>query len=106
MSEPIGFPTLQEYRTALLNPKDAFVWPRLKGAIPQRSGLAFFWGQGRFAVAANVASDATSAAADAYAVTAVSSASAPAAAPQFGGASNGFGNIHVDSVTGEIYIYA
>ena len=54
MSEPIGFPTLQEYRTALLNPKDAFVWPRLKGAIPQRSGLAFFWGQGRFAVVSKI----------------------------------------------------
>ena len=54
MSEPIGFPTLQEYRTALLNPKDAFVWSRLKGAIPQRSGLAFFWGQGRFAVVSKI----------------------------------------------------
>jgi len=54
MSEPIGFPTLQEYRTALLNHEAAFVWSRLKSAIPQRIGLTFFWGQGRFAVVSKV----------------------------------------------------
>ena len=54
MSEPIGFPTLQEYRTALLNHEAAFVWSRLKGAIPQRIGLTFFWGQGRFAVVSKI----------------------------------------------------
>ena len=54
MNEPIGFPTLQEYRTALLNPEKSFVSPRLKGAVPQRVGQNFFWGQGRFAVVAKV----------------------------------------------------
>ena len=54
MSEPIGFPTLQEYRTALLNHEAAFVWSRLKGAVPQRSAFGFSWGQGRFALVSKI----------------------------------------------------
>ena len=54
MNEPIGFPTLQEYRTALINHEAAFVWPRLKGAIPQRIGIGFSWGQGRFALVSKI----------------------------------------------------
>ena len=34
------------------------------------------------------------------------SATSPSAAPKYGGASNGLGTIHVDSNTGDIYIYA
>jgi hypothetical protein len=34
------------------------------------------------------------------------SAASPSAAPKYGGASNGLGTIHVDSNTGDIYIYA
>ena len=80
-------------------------------ASGSNSGTAFYLEvanteKGRFAVATNVASDATAATAEAYAVTAVKVAGAPAAAPDFGGTSNGFGNIYVDSATGEIYIYA
>lgn len=62
--------------------------------------------KGRWAVAADVAADATTATADAYSVTATSASGSVSAAPQFGGSSNGFGNIHIDSVTGDIYIYA
>lgn len=41
-----------------------------------------------------------------YAGAVETSAVAPNAAPLYGGASNGFGTIHVDSNTGDIYIYA
>ena len=41
-----------------------------------------------------------------YAGTVETSAVAPSAAPIYGGASNGFGTIHVDSNTGDIFIYA
>ena len=34
------------------------------------------------------------------------SGAAPSAAPIFGGSSDGYGNIHVDTSTEEIYIYA
>lgn len=62
---------------------------------------------GRFAVAGNVAPDATSVTAEEYAVTTVISGSAPGASvPQFGGTGLGQGNMWVDSATGDIYIYA
>lgn len=54
MSEPIGFPTQQEYSKALLNHEKAFVWSRLKGAVPQRINDAFFWGQGKFAIVSKI----------------------------------------------------
>jgi hypothetical protein len=41
-----------------------------------------------------------------YAGAVETSAIAPSAAPIYGGASNGFGTIHVDSNTGDIFIYA
>ena len=41
-----------------------------------------------------------------YAGAVETSAAAPSAAPLYGGASNGFGTIHVDSNTGDIFIYA
>ena len=42
----------------------------------------------------------------AFITTTETSATAPAAAPIYGGASNGFGNIHVNTVTGDIFIYS
>ncbi len=54
MSELKGFPTPQEYHTALLNPEKAFVWSRLKGAKPQRVNGYFSWGQGRFALVSKI----------------------------------------------------
>ena len=41
-----------------------------------------------------------------YAGAVETSAVAPSAAPLYGGASNGFGTIHVNSNTGDIFIYA
>jgi hypothetical protein len=41
-----------------------------------------------------------------YIVSAQSSTSAPAADPAYGGSTTGWGNIHVDTNTGEIFIYS
>jgi cytoskeletal protein CcmA (bactofilin family) len=62
---------------------------------------------GRFAVASNIAPNATTATPDEYAVTAVISGSAPGASvPQWGGSGLGQGNMWVDSSTSDIWIYA
>jgi len=42
----------------------------------------------------------------AFVTTTETSISVPSAAPVYGGASNGYGNIHVNSSTGDIFIYA
>lgn len=61
---------------------------------------------GRWAVAPNVDAAASSATPDEYGVTAkINQASDPAAAPTWGGASNGSGNIWVTNA-GDIWIYA
>ena len=41
-----------------------------------------------------------------YAGAVETSATSPSAAPKYGGVSNGFGTIHVDTNTGDIYIYS
>jgi len=61
---------------------------------------------GRWAVASNVDAGVSSVTADEYGVTAKQASGAPASAPTYGGSSNGFGNIYVDSGNGDIYIYA
>jgi len=62
---------------------------------------------GRFAVASNVAPNATTATPDEYAVTTVISGSAPGVSvPQYGGSGLGQGNMWVDSSTSDIWIYA
>ena len=61
---------------------------------------------GRMAMATSVASDATQATPAAYVTTTEVDTLPPSAAPTFGGSSNGFGNIHVDSATGDIWIYS
>jgi len=42
----------------------------------------------------------------AYVTTTEFSATTPSAAPIYGGASNGYGNIHVNTATGDIFIYS
>ena len=42
----------------------------------------------------------------AYVTTTEVSTAAPSVAPIYGGASNGYGNIHVNTLTGDIYIYS
>ena len=61
---------------------------------------------GRFAVAYDVIGTSTALTADEFVVTAKLSAGAPPTNPTWGGATNGYGNIHVDSGTGDIYIYS
>jgi hypothetical protein len=61
---------------------------------------------GRMAMATSVSSSATSAEPAAYVTTTEIGTSAPAAAPIFGDTTTGYGNIWVDSLTGEIFIYS
>ena len=61
---------------------------------------------GRFGIAYNVSGTATTVAHDAYMVAVSQSAGAPAPIPTWGGTTYGFGNMHVDSGTGDIYIYS
>ena len=76
------------------------------------SGSAFFLEStstgtgGRFAVAPNVHATASSVVADEFVVSAKQASGAPASDPTWGGSGNGFGNIYVDSATGDIYIYS
>jgi hypothetical protein len=61
---------------------------------------------GRFAVAYDVASGVSTQAADEFVVTAKTAASPPPGVPTWGGAGNGYGNIHVNSANGDIFIYS
>jgi hypothetical protein len=61
---------------------------------------------GRFAVAYDVASGVSTQAADEFVVTAKTAASPPPGTPTWGGATNGYGNIHVNSANGDIFIYS
>lgn len=61
---------------------------------------------GRWAVASNIDAGTSAVTADEYSVTAKQASGAPSSSPTYGGSSNGFGNIYVDSGTGDIYIYA
>jgi hypothetical protein len=61
---------------------------------------------GRFAMAYDAIGTSTSLTPDEFVVSAKITGSAPPANPTWGGSTNGSGNIHVDSGTGDIYIYA
>lgn len=61
---------------------------------------------GRFAVAYDVASGVSTTTADEFVVTAKTAASPPPGNPTWGGATNGYGNIHVNSANGDIFIYS
>jgi len=61
---------------------------------------------GRFAVAGDANASASVLTANEFAVTAKQDAGVPSGNPTWGGPTNGFGNIYVDSSTGDIYIYS
>ena len=61
---------------------------------------------GRFAVAYDAIGTVTALTADEFVVTAKSGIVAPASNPTWGGTSNGYGNIYVNSNTGDIFIYS
>lgn len=74
-------------------------------------GEAFYWENnpgttGRWAIASAVDATSTTVAAAEYMVTAKTAAGAPSTAPTYGGSSVGYGNIYVDSGTGDVYIYS
>jgi len=60
----------------------------------------------RWALQNNLGHTATSITPDSYLVSAVGAAGGPSAAPVYGGASFGYGNIHVNTSTEEIFIYS
>jgi hypothetical protein len=60
---------------------------------------------GRWAVAYDVVGTVTSVGADEFVVTAKKSAGDPSASPTWGGSTNGFGNIYINSSDDSIYIY-
>jgi hypothetical protein len=57
-------------------------------------------------MAYDVIGTATALTADEYVVSAKTAAGAPAANPTWGGATNGFGNVYVNSSNGDIYMYS
>jgi hypothetical protein len=61
---------------------------------------------GRFAVAYDVVGTSTALTVDQFVVTAKTAAGAPSADPTWGGATNGYGNIFINSSNGDIYIYS
>ena len=61
---------------------------------------------GRFEVAYDAVGTVTALTADEFVVTAKTAAGAPATNPTWGGTSNGYGNIYVNSSTGDIFIYS
>jgi hypothetical protein len=74
------------------------------------AGEALYWENnpattGRWAISSSVSPTATSLTAAEYLVTAEKSAGGPPANPTYGGTTNGFGNLHIDSNTGDVYIY-
>lgn len=75
------------------------------------AGEALYWennpsGTGRWAVSSSVAPTATTAAATNFIVTANAGTVAPASAPYYGGTGSGYGNIYVNTSTGDIFIYS
>lgn len=78
------------------------------------SGSAFFLESnntglyGRFAVQYNVNASASSVAADEYAVTVKQNAANPvdATPPTWGGSANGYGNMWINTTSGDVYIWA
>jgi len=74
------------------------------------AGEALYWENdpattGRWAISSSVSPTATSITAAEYMVTVEKSAGGPPANPTYGGSTNGFGNMHIDSNTGDVYIY-
>ena len=75
------------------------------------AGEAFYWennvtGTSRWAIASNVNPTAVTVTAAEYMVSVATAAGAPSAAPTYGGATNGFGQMYVNSSNGDIFIYA
>lgn len=105
---------LVEERFIILNHGSGSVAPTAEGGIiiegtTADSGSAFYYDGatvGRWAVAPNVAQSAISVAADSYVVTVSGSSGAPTGDPSYGGSTNGYGNMYVNTSNGDIFIYS
>jgi hypothetical protein len=74
-------------------------------------GEAFYWennvtGTSRWAIASSVSPSSVTVTAAEYMVSAKTAAGAPSGNPTYGGATNGYGNMYVNSSTSDIWIYA
>ena len=75
------------------------------------AGEAFYWennvtGTNRWAIASGISPTAVTVTAAEYNVSVATAAGAPSGAPTYGGATNGFGQMYVNSSNSDIYIYA
>ena len=75
------------------------------------AGEAFYWennttGTSRWAIASSVDPTSVTVTAAEYMVSARTAAGAPSGDPTYGGATNGFGQIYVNSSNSDVYIYA
>ncbi len=103
-----------EDRFIVLNHGSGSVAPTAEGGFIVEgttvdSGSAFYYDGdtiGRWAVAPNIAASAISIAANSFVVTVSGSTGAPAGDPTYGGSTNGFGNVYVNTSNGDIFIYS
>ena len=78
----------------------------VQGAASAGQGLGWDSGTGRWALDNDIALDATALTPDSYIATVTFDTNAASGDPTYGGASNGYGSIHVETDTGDIFIYA
>ena len=103
-----------EDRFVILNHGSGSVSPTQEGGIivegtTAGSGSAFYYDGDtvlRWGVALGVAEGAISVAANSFVVTVSGSAANPSGNPTYGGATNGFGNMYVNTSDSSIWIYA
>lgn len=78
----------------------------VQGAASAGQGLGWDSGTGRWALDNDMALNATGLTPDSYIATVTFDTNAASGNPTYGGASNGYGSIHVETDTGDIFIYA
>lgn len=72
------------------------------------SGSAFYWhdANDRWSLTLDVAANATTATPNSYVVSVSGSSADPTGDPTYGGATNGYGNMYVNTTSGDIWIYS
>ena len=80
----------------------------IEGTTPDVGSAFYFDGDtiGRWGIAPGVSATAASVAANSFMVSVSGSTAAPTGDPFYGGSTNGFGNMHVNTSTGDIFIYS
>lgn len=103
-----------EDRFIILNHGSGSVAPTSEGGFivegtSADTGSAFYYDGatvGRWAIASDVAASAISVAANSYMVTVSGSTGAPTGDPTYGGSTNGYGNMYVNTANGDVFIYS